>query len=137
MPRKKGTNTERVQAVLNWKYYREGVALETRQVLQEENADKWTDRVLWTEGMIALREKLEDGWTMPNTPDEVTISANLVSLLENVQSAVTMLANLDIEKLKQIEGFDEGAFNTLNAEGLKRGAANLFSDETDFEADDW
>jgi len=137
MPRQKGTNTERVQAVLNRKYYREGVALDTRDILQSEDATKWADRVLVTEGLIALREKLDNGWVMPDVPDEVTISANIVSMLGSLKQAIDMLANLDIEKLRQIDGFDEEAFQTLQAEGLKKSGARLMTDETKFETEEW
>lgn len=137
-------NTERVQAVLNWKYFRETDALEVRRVLIEQTSNlsdeddkKWTDRKLITEGLIALGEKKQRGWTAPDVPTEMTISANIVSMLAKMNSVIDMLSQMDISQLRQVDGFDENTFETMKSEGLKSGAAQIFSDETEFEGDDW
>lgn len=138
-------NTERVQAVLNQKYFRETDALTVRRILLEESEglsdsdpEHWNDRKLITEGLIALGEKLNHGWSPPTVPNEMTISANVVNMLAKLNKTIEMLSRMDISKLREIDGFDEDTFETMRSEGLKSGAARMFSDDTVFDDDkDW
>lgn len=128
-------NTLRIQAVLNRNYFRESPALEVYANLVK--SPDWTDRKIITEALIALGEKLDSNWQAPDVPNEVTISHELVGMIHQLGSVVNMLANMDISELRQIKGFDENVYNSMKAEGLKRGAARMLSDDTTFDESEW
>lgn len=129
-------NTIRIQAVLNRNYFRESPALEVYNNLIKKD---WTERKIITESLIALGEKLDTGWQVAEMPNEAKISSDLLMAFERLSDFVNMLTSMDITQLRQVQGFDENVYNTLKAEGLKRGASRMLSDETTFDEkeSDW
>lgn len=125
-------NTKRFQAVLNRRYFREIDAINVAETLMEENAEKWTMRYILTESLIALGEKLQDGWKPQAVPSTITIGADVARMLAQTQAAIEMLSKMDITALRQVQGFDEQAYKIATT-----GASKLISGDTKFEGDDW
>lgn len=129
------SNTTRIQAVLNQNYFREKPALDVYNQLLAD--DEWTSRRIITEALIALGEKHDSGWQVADVPDEVKVSSKLIAAFDKLSDFVDMIAEMDIAELRQVKGFNESVYQSLQAEGLKRGAARMLSDETTFEDEDW
>lgn len=133
---KTGINTKHIQATLNRKYFREGIALEAYDKLVAKNTD-WNERAIITESLIALGEKVVKGFKAPDMPDEVRISSELLLAFDRLSAFANMIANMDITQLRQVQGFDETVYEGMKAEGLRKGAARMLSDDTEFQDDDW
>jgi hypothetical protein len=132
-----GVNTQRIQAVLNRQYFRESPALDVYDGLLSQHNDLWTDRRIITEALIALGEKLDSGFKVAEVPDEVRVSSELILAFNKLTAFIDFISSMDLTQLRQVQGFDENVYNTLKAEGLKRGATRMLSDDTTFESEDW
>lgn len=132
-PKKKvdSPNTVRIQIVLNRKYFREEPAVQVYDGLMRK--PDWTARKIVTEGLIALGEKLIDGFEVADVPNEVRISSELLLAFDRLSAFANMITNMDITQLRQVQGFDETVYHGVQADGLKRGAARMLSDDTQFE----
>ena len=132
-PKKSKTSTIRFQAVLNRDYFHEMDAVEVAETLKESDPEKWTDRRLFTEGLIALGEKLETGWHPQDVPTMISIGADAARMLNQLSAFVQLLSQMDIDGLRQVKGFDENAYNIA-----KTGASKLISGDTKFDdKEDW
>lgn len=136
MPRKKnenGLSTIRIQAVLNRKHFREIDAVKVAETLIAENPQKWTHRYLITESLIALGEKLDSGYHPQHVPSTLTLGADVAKMLQDIQGVVSMLANMDLDALRGVRGFDEQAYNIATT-----GASKLISGDVQFDnGEDW
>lgn len=121
-------STIRIQAVLNRKYFREVDAI----YVAENLCGDWDTRKLLTEALIALGEKLESGWQPQTVPSTISIGADVAAMLAQTQDAIAMLAKMDINALRQVQGFDENAYKIATT-----GASKLISGDTKFEGEDW
>lgn len=132
-PKKAKSSTIRFQAVLNRDYFHEMDAVEVAEALKEADPEKWTDRRLFTEGLIALGEKLETGWHPQDVPTTISIGADAARMLNQLSAFVQLLSQMDIDGLRQVKGFDENAYNIA-----KTGASKLISGDTKFDdKEDW
>lgn len=127
-PKQEKSSTTRFQAVLNRQYFREIDAIVVAEALKKEDPEKWTDRKLFTEGLIALGEKLESGWQPQEVPTTISIGADAARMLNQLSAFVQLLSQMDIDGLRQVKGFDENAYNIA-----KTGASKLISGDTKFE----
>jgi hypothetical protein len=132
-PKKSKPDTIRFQAVLNRQYFQEKDAIYIAETLKREDPEKWTDRHLITQGMIALGEKLDSGWHPQDVPSTITIGAEIAAMLSQMKGVIEMLANMDIEGLRQVKGFNENTYKTVTT-----GASKLISGDTKFDdKEDW
>lgn len=135
MPRNKKLqpSTVRFQAVLNRDYFREIDAIRVAEVLKAEDPENWTDRKLIAEALIALGEKLESGWQAQDVPSTITINAHVAEMLAQAKTLMGMLSSMDINALRNVQGFDEKAYKVATT-----GASKLISGDTKFDdKEDW
>lgn len=128
-PKKEKPSTVRVQAVLNREYFQEADAI---WVIENFCAD-WSDRKMITEALIALGEKIGSGWQPHEVPSTITIKADVAAMLERLNAVIQMLANMDINALREVQGFDESTYKAATT-----GASKLISGDTRFDdKEDW
>lgn len=140
MARKKGVNTVRVQAVLNKQFPLEQDAIEIRRRLMEADGDLWEDRKLITEGLIALWEKMEHGYTPPKMPKQAAVLNQVAAMVAKLDALTNMLQNVDLTAARQQPHWNEEVFQDaagIDAPGLRKRAVQMFSSSDEDVPDDW
>lgn len=133
MRKKPDRHSVHIQARLRDDFASEAEAVEAYRWLRR-NPD-WTDRLIMTQALIALREKLDKGY-VPGVDTEMQFTREMKHVLKLIMEHVQMLSSIDLTSARQSPDWDEERYqdttSKLNSSVVKLfGAPKSYGDEDD------
>jgi hypothetical protein len=113
-----------IQARLREDYVREADAVATYDWLKTD-PDTWTDRLIITEALLALRKKLDKGYKPAVVESEITFTTEMRGLLKLIMEHVQMLSSIDLTAARQSPDWDEERYQDTTSK-LNSSVVNLF-----------
>lgn len=95
----------------------------------------WTDRLILTEALLALRKKLDKGYKPVLIETEVTFTTEMRRLLKLIMEHVQMLSTIDLTAARQSPGWDEERYQDTTSK-LNKSVANLFGQSKEYRYED-
>lgn len=112
-----------IQARLREDLATEKAAVETYDWLK--TSPDWTDRLIMTEGLLALRKKLDKGYKPVLVETEITFTTEMRGILKLIVEHVQMLSTIDLTAARQSPGWDEVRYQEQTSK-LDSSVKNLF-----------
>jgi hypothetical protein len=85
---------------------------------------EWTDRLIMKEALIALREKLDAGYT-PHEDNEIKFTREMRHTLKLIMEHVNMLSTVDLSAARQSPDWDEQRYQDTTSK-LNKSVVQLF-----------
>jgi len=112
---------------------READAVEAYRLIAQTKG--WSDRVLITEALIALRVLIDKGYTPQPVETEIRLTAKMQRALNLLMDHVAMLSQMDLTSARQAPDWNEQRWQETTAQ-LHDSVADLFGAARQYDDDD-
>ena len=95
---------------------------------------EWTDRLILRDGLITLRQKIDEGY-VPAIENEMTFTREMRHVLKLIMEHVQMLSTIDLSAARQSPEWNEERYQDTTSK-LNKSVANLFGASKSYGDDD-